>query len=124
MPLPPWPQTRQWRSTAVFRTCYPQEIVDKSFDFLLGDNGGRRHRRPEAGPIDPTAILDLGDPNLVLVDRQYKHSVKVMEDEASKADPQWSLIYQDGIAQLWGRTSVYDDPRSSHYLAPEERARY
>ncbi len=104
-----------------FRTCYPQEIVDKSFDFLLGDNQGRRFRRPDAGPIDPTAILELGDPELVLVDRQYAHSVEVMQDEAAKADPEWSLIYQDGVAQLWGRASVFDDPHSTQYLAPEER---
>src|SRR5690606_735629 len=71
-----------------FRTCYPQEIVDKSFDFLLGDNNGGRYRRADAGPIDPTAILELGQPDLVLVDRQYQHSVKVMEGEASKANPQ------------------------------------
>ncbi len=104
-----------------FRTCYPQSIVDKSFDFLLGENSGRRFRRAEAGPVDPTAILELESPDLVLVDRQYKHSVEVMQDEAAKADPQWSLLYQDGLAQLWGRTSRYDDPHSTTYLAPEQR---
>ncbi len=104
-----------------FRTCYPQSVVDQSFDFLLGENKGRRFRRTDAGPIDPTAILELDDPDLVLVDRKYKHSVEVMEDEAAKADPQWSLLYQDGIAQLWGRKSVYDDSNSTKYLPPKER---
>lgn len=104
-----------------FRTCYPQQIVDESFDFLLGDNSGRRFRRPDAGPLDPTAILDRDEPDLVLVDRKYKHSAQVMADEAAKADPQWSLIYQDGISQLWGRRSVYDDPNNTRYIAPKER---
>lgn len=104
-----------------FRTCYPQEVVDKSLDFLLGENEGRRFRRASAGPIDPTAILELDNPDLVLIDRKYEHSVRVMQDEAAKAAPQWSLVYQDGIAQLWGRTSVFDDPNSPKYIAAEER---
>jgi len=104
-----------------FRTCYPQEVVDMSFDFLLGEHDGRRYRRADAGPIDPTAILHYKDPDLVLIDRQYDHAVRVMRDESEKADPEWSLIYQDGIAQLWGRTAVFDDPHSSRYVATAER---
>ncbi len=104
-----------------FRTCYPQEIVDMNFDFLLGEHDGRRHRREDAGAIDPTAVLEFGDPDLVLIDRTNKHSAQVMKDESEKADPEWSLIYQDGIAQLWGRYSVYDDPKSPRYLAADER---
>ena len=77
-----------------FRTCYPQEVVDMSFDFLLGwnspvkrdaegkivrdDEGDvvwqdkRRFRSEESGDdLNPTRILDYGDPELVLVDRNY-----------------------------------------------------
>ncbi|WP_425396083.1 hypothetical protein [Aeoliella sp.] len=104
-----------------FRTCYPQEVVDKSFDFQLGDNRGYRYRRAEAGPLDPTAILEFGDPELVLVDRLYKNSVQVMEFEAAAAAPQWTLLYQDGLAQLWGRALIYDNPNSPRYIAPAER---
>lgn len=104
-----------------FRTCYPQQVVDLSFDFLLGDNQGRRYRHPATGPIDPTAILDRNDPDLVLVDRNYDHSVQVMEDESRESDPEWALLYQDGIAQLWGRRSTYDDPHSGRYIAPNQR---
>jgi len=104
-----------------FRTCYPQQVVDMYFDFLIGPNEGKRYRRPDAGPIDPTAILEYQRPELVLVDRRYRHSVEVMEDEAAKADPQWTLLYQDGVAQLWGRASLYDNPRSLRYIAPAER---
>lgn len=104
-----------------FRTCYPQEIVDMSFDFLLGEHKGRRYRRADAGPIDPTAILHYKNPELVLIDRQYEHAVRVMQNEAEKADPEWSLIYQDGIAQLWGRTSVFDNPHNPRYVAADER---
>ncbi|QDU58672.1 hypothetical protein [Aeoliella mucimassa] len=104
-----------------FRTCYPQEVVDKNFDFLLGDNKGYRYRRPEAGPIDPTAVLELGNPDLVLIDRQYNQPIEVMRLESEKPNPAWTLIYQDGLAQLWGRSSIYNDPQSDQYVAPEER---
>lgn len=104
-----------------FRTCYPQEVVDMSFDFLLGEHEGRRYRRADAGPLDPTAILSYKNPELVLIDRTYDHAVEVMRDEAEKADPEWSLLYQDGIAQLWGRAGIFDDPHSQRYLPREER---
>lgn len=104
-----------------FRTCYPQTIVDMNFDFLLGENGGVRHRDPASGPMDPTAILEFGKPDLVLVDRQYKNAVETMSEEAAKADPQWTLIYQDGLAQLWGRSTIFGDPHSTRYVAPAER---
>ena len=32
----------------------------------------------------------------------------------------WVLLYQDSLAQLWGRGKKYDDPRSPSYLPPEE----
>ena len=33
-----------------FRTCYPQEVVDMHFDFLVGENDGKRSRSASSGP--------------------------------------------------------------------------
>ncbi|MEM6330511.1 MAG: hypothetical protein AAF790_09705, partial [Planctomycetota bacterium] len=85
-----------------FRTCYPQEVVDMNFDFLLGEHRGRRHRSDASGPIDGTRVLEYGDPELVLVDRNYPHAVRVMQAEAQKPDGRWTLLYQDAVAQVWG----------------------
>jgi hypothetical protein len=105
-----------------FRTCYPQEVIDMHFDFLTGEHQGRRFRSPRSGPIDPRRVLEHGTPDLVLVDRQYAHAVGVMAEEASRAEPEWVLLYRDALAELWGRSSRYDDPRSAHYFPPSERS--
>lgn len=85
-----------------FRTCYPQSVVDMNFDLILGDVRGHRHRSPESGPIDPTRVLEFGKPDYVLIDRvNDAPAVPVMQ-----AQPEWRLLYQDGMAQLWSRTSV------------------
>ena len=99
-----------------FRTCYPQEVADLYFDFLLGNRPAIRWRSPTSRPFDDTAILRLGDPNLVLLSRHFKHAVKVMERRSG-----WVLLYQDGIAQLWGRPELYNDPASPDYLPPPVR---
>jgi hypothetical protein len=31
------------------------------------------------------------------------------------------LLYQDSLAQLWGRAERYDDPKSAYYLEPRHR---
>ncbi|HEX6960809.1 MAG TPA: hypothetical protein VF175_03005, partial [Lacipirellula sp.] len=99
-----------------FDTCYPQEAIDIHFDFLLSKSE-RRERRPDAGPIDGTRVLEYYSPDLVLFDRRYEHCVATMQ---SKSD-EWSLLYSDSISELWGRASRYDDPASPHYLPPEAR---
>ena len=99
-----------------FRTCYPQDVIDMHFDFLLGDVPNR-HRAVESGPIDPTRILRHNDPNLVLIDRRLGHSVHVMEEQQTE----FCLLYQDGLAQLWGKRTLYDDPQSSYYVSTEHR---
>jgi hypothetical protein len=104
-----------------FRTCYPQEVIDRNFDFLLGENNGRRFRSPASGPIDGRRVLDDGAPNLVLVDRHYEHATKIMAEQAAAADPEWTLLYQDAIAQLWGRRAEFDNPNHPHYLAADKR---
>ncbi len=100
-----------------FRTCYPQAVVDRHFDFILGDAPGMRHRKL-AGPVDPTAALQQGDPKLVLLDRGQPHSEQVMEEMATG----WTLLYQDSLAQLWGRSDLFNDPQSPEYLAPQQRS--
>jgi len=98
-----------------FDTCYPQEAIDIHFDFLLADSSPRE-RRPEAGPIDGAKVLQYKNPDLVLVARGYKDCVAVMQAEAAKEDPQWTLLYSDAVAEIWGRKSRYDDPASPHNL--------
>jgi len=58
---------------------------------------------------------------LVLLERRYKNCTSVMQAEAAKENPQWSLLYSDSVAELWGRVDRYDDPSSRHYLSPERR---
>ena len=99
-----------------FRTCYPQEVADLYFDFLLGNRPAIRWRSPTSRPFDDTAILRLGHPDLVLLSRHFKHALKVMERRSG-----WVLVYQDGIAQLWGRPERYGDPASLDYLPPAAR---
>ncbi len=104
-----------------FRTCYPQEIVDMHFDFLLGEFGGKRCRSPQSGPVDGSRVLKFGSPDLVLLDRRYEESVAVMQAEADQENPEWVLMYLDRVAELWGRADRYDDPSSAHYFPVDTR---
>ncbi len=103
-----------------FDTCYPQEAIDVHFDFLLGDSGPR-DRRPDAGPIDGTAVLRFCEPDMVLVERRYRDCVAVMQRETTKENSEWTLLYSDAVAELWGRKSRFNDPASPHYLPSDER---
>jgi hypothetical protein len=100
-----------------FRTCYPQEVIDMLFDFQLGPQAPHfRYRSPKSGPINPTRVLEVGEPDLALIGRRQKDSI-----HALSAHGGWTLLYQDRTAQLWGRSSKYDDPASPDYLSPERR---
>jgi len=100
------------------RTSYSQAMLDTHFDFLLGEMGSEmRFRDPQSGPFDPTRVLNEGRPDLVLISRLQEPSVAVMEAEKGR----WVLLYQDSLAQLWGRASRYDDPKSAYYLEPRYR---
>ena len=99
-----------------FRTCYPQEVVDMNFDFLLGEHRGLRHRSEASGPIDGERVLEHGDPEIVIVDRRYPNAVRVMQQQCEKPDGEWALLYQDATAQVWGRKRVFDSPESDRYL--------
>jgi hypothetical protein len=62
-------------------------------------------------------VLNVERPDLVLISRLQEPSVKVMERQKGV----WLLLYQDGLSQLWGRASRYDDPKSAYYLPPSKR---
>ncbi|GAB5444809.1 MAG: hypothetical protein Fues2KO_51580 [Fuerstiella sp.] len=101
-----------------FRTCYPQHVIDMYFDFILGDlPQSVRYRETESGPFDPTKALAYNDPDLVLFERKRKNCVATMEAESDD----WCLLYQDELAQLWGRRSRFDNPASPDYVRPELR---
>jgi len=100
------------------RTSYSQAMLDSHFDFVIGEMGPEmRFRDPKSGPFDPTRVLSDGRPDLVLISRLQKPSVAVMQAQKEH----WVLLYQDSLAQLWGRKSRYDDPQSAFYLEPRYR---
>lgn len=99
-----------------FRTCYPQELIDMHFDFALSDLEPR-YRSPNSPPLNPTRILEYGEPDLVLVSRGQACSVNAM----FRSQDRWTLLYQDKVAQVWGRASKYADPNSPSYIPAELR---
>jgi hypothetical protein len=102
-----------------FRTCYPQHVVDMHFDFILGDLGSAgRFRKPESSPLDGNRVLEYRDPDLVLLNRFQPNSPLVMEKQSEK----WTLLYQDKVAQLWGRADKYDAPHHPDYIPSQERS--
>ncbi len=101
-----------------FDTCYPQTIIDMHFDFLYGAAPHmRRNRSPESPPVDPARVLQHGQPDLVLLRRFDEQTEKHMYENADT----WILLYQDAIAQVWGRSETYDDPQSNQWIAPDRR---
>lgn len=106
-----------------FRTCYPRDLVDAHFDFVLGDLGDKlRCRSQSSPPFDPSRILNYeqrphGTADLALINRFQPHARLVMLQQRED----WVLLYQDATAQLWGRRSRYDDPAGAQYLPPRQR---
>jgi hypothetical protein len=101
-----------------FRTCYPQEMADMYFDFAIGGDEPHMRRRSAGLPLDETRILEFAAPDLVLIDRGQHLPVRLM---AERTD-QWTLLYQDQSAQLWGRRDKFDSPDSPHYVPPASRS--
>jgi hypothetical protein len=100
------------------RTCYPQLVLDLHFDFFLGEGGpDKRYRSPSSPPADPKRILEYNEPDFVLLARQHTHAQAAL---ASVAE-QWVLLYQDQLAQLWGRRAKFGMPESAHFIPPERR---
>lgn len=99
------------------RTSYSQQMLDEHFDFVMGDVGpDMRYRAPE-NKFNPTMVLERGNPDLVLISRLQKPCVDVMKGQGSA----WVLLYQDELAQVWGRASKYNDPASPDYISPARR---
>ncbi len=100
------------------RTSYSQAMLDEHFDFILGPPDSRmRYRDPASGPYDPTQVLSSGMPDLVLISRAQQPAVEVMEGQGDA----WVLLYQDSLAQLWGRATKYANPESRDFIPPDER---
>lgn len=96
-----------------FRTCYPQEVLDVYFDFLFGENyAGQRFRSPNSGPIDATRALTYHDPDLFLISRRQRSTVRTLQAHADE----WTLLYQDGLAQVWGRRDHYSNPQHERFF--------
>ena len=101
------------------RTCYPWETLDIYLDFLIGDGGPDvRNRSPNSLPFEADRALSIGPPDLVLLWREQKHSVETIESYSAD----WVLLYQDQLAQLWGRRDRYDNPAGDDYIPTWERS--
>ena len=100
-----------------FRTCYPQEVIDMHFDFVLGDMPMMRYRSPNSPPFDRDRVLEYGNPDLVLLNRFQPHSACVMRMQQGR----WVMLYQDAVAELWGRSDKYARVESPFYIAPSDR---
>lgn len=100
-----------------YDTCYPQTVVDMNFDLLFGSDTSRRHRGDDSGPVDSNRVLEFGNPNLVLLDCIADVAAVQHLDQ----HPDWTLLYRDGRAALWGRKSDFDDVGLPGYVAPECR---
>jgi len=94
-------------------------LVDLHFDWLFGDGPSMLRSRADDSPAcDPLAILELNQPNIV-VNRRTGEKTRV---HMATAKPDWVLLYQDKIAQVWGRRSVYDDPAVPSYIPADQRS--
>jgi hypothetical protein len=61
--------------------------------------------------------LNYGLPDLVLLNRMSdRPAVKHMEGQ-----PDWVVLYQDGLAVLYGRRSIYENPESPRKFPAELR---
>ncbi len=101
-----------------FRTCYSQEVIDIYFDFIFGKNySGPRNRSSESGPVNANRALTYQDPDLFLVSRKQQSTMRVLEENRDS----WVLLYQDGLAQVWGKRTRFGDPESSDFVADDCR---
>ena len=86
-----------------------------------GDEGQAHSDQHRADLIDgmhwARQELDRFNPDLVLISRLQKPSVEVMERQTGR----WILLYQDALAQLWGRGDRFDHADSPDYLRPTDR---
>ena len=101
-----------------YTTCYSPEVIDIYFDFLFGKNfTGERYRSPQSGPVDPEKALRYASPELFVLNRQQQGTVRILEAHRD----QWTLLYQDSLAQVWGLKKRFDTVGEVDYLPPEVR---
>ncbi len=101
-----------------FRTCYPQDVVDMYFDFAIGVDGPwPRWRDEQSPPPQACRILHRNSPDIALLDRKQQHAIDALKRQGDS----WTLLYQDQLAQLWGRTAVYADPARSTFISQARR---
>ncbi len=101
-----------------FRTCYPRPVIDMYFDLFLGESPPQgRCRDTASGPFDPFRALDYQSPDLVLLER-HRHPQAA---RTIRQAPGWTLLYQDSLAELWGRSDRYDHPDSPDRIPVTER---
>ncbi len=102
-----------------YDTCYSREIVDMNFDFEMGDMGpGTRYRGRTSPPkIDGGLVLEFNQPDLLLVGRHRPEPMRIVEQHKAR----WVLLYQDKLAQIWGRAAKYDSPAFVEYIPPAQR---
>ena len=98
------------------RSCYPQEIIDIYRDFVLGDTRPR-FRSPNSPPIDPSRALVYENPELVLIGRDDWIPSQTLQQHSDK----WVILYQDSLAQIWGRKDLFDNPASPRYVSINRR---
>ena len=99
------------------RTSYSQAMLDEHFDLVLGkQSSADRYRDPNV-PFDPLKALKNHRPDLVLLSRAQQPGVETMLTQQGE----WTILYQDELAQLWGRRSRYDDPAIPDYIPLERR---
>lgn len=102
------------------RTCYSQETIDLYLDLFLGATpADGRYRSPKSGPCEPERALTHKDPDLLLLET---HNA-VCREALERAGTGWKLLYQDPLAQVWGRDSFASRtiavPQSTSVLARE-----
>ncbi|MEW4489898.1 hypothetical protein AB1L42_17575 [Thalassoglobus sp. JC818] len=102
-----------------FRTCYPQEVIDVYFDFFFGENyPGKRHRSKNSEPISPDRALSFHDPELFVISRLQHPTISTMK----KHSEDWVRIYQDELAEIWGRRDFLQAQYPDELLANAKNA--
>lgn len=101
-----------------YDTCYPRSVVDVHFDFTMGTAvPSGRYRGSDSPPPEPARALELNHPDYLLLDRREPHALRVVESKSSD----WSLLYQDSLAQIWGRSEEVNQPMHARFIPAEDR---
>jgi hypothetical protein len=100
------------------RTCYPQEVIDIYLDLFLGQQPAElRYRSPDSPDCDPARALVAGDPELLLIERHNPNCRKAVQQRQED----WVMLYQDQIAQIWGRRDIYDNIGDERFIPLSRR---